>query len=109
MTCPTPPQDNPLNLVPSLYKHLHYNADCHLFHSVWQLPIVLGNIVEILLSLISILAVVYITYAGIQYITSNGDPSKTAAAKTSITNAVIGLVLSGAAYLIVDFIAGRFS
>jgi hypothetical protein len=77
-------------------------------YTVADLPLILANIIQLLLILIAVLAVIYIIYAGIKYIISEGDPGKIAEAKTGITNAIIGLVLSSVAYLIVDFIASRF-
>ena len=98
------------SLFPSLYKNIPQDsAGNYQFNSIYLFPIVIANIIEILLALVGVLAMIYITYSGIQYIMSEGNSTKIAAAKTSITNAIIGLVLASAAYLIIDFIAGRFS
>lgn len=90
---------------PGLYTGLPSNGQA--VTSVWQLPRVLGNIVEILLWVIAVGAVIMVIIAGIRYITSEGDPNKIATAKSALTNAIIGVVLSASAYLIVGFIAGR--
>lgn len=96
------------SFLPGLYKGLGNDPDHPKFTSVYQFPIVVANAIEILLVLIGALAVVFIMYGGILYITSSGEPAKTAAAKTAITNAVLGLVLSSSAFLILDFITRRF-
>jgi len=77
-------------------------------NSLAQLPIIIANVIQMLLTLIAALAVLFIVYAGIQYIISEGDPTKTANAKIAITNSVVGLLLSASAYLIIDFVASRF-
>jgi len=92
----------PDSLVPNLFKGIH-------FKSLNEIPLLLGNLIEILLIIIGILTVIYIMYGAIQYIMSGGESSKVAAAKTSITNAIIGLVLASVAYLIVNFIGRQFS
>lgn len=91
------------NLVPSLYNGIDK------FESIKQIPLVLANAIQIILAVVGVLAVIYIIYAGIQYITSSGDPQKVAAAKTGLEHAVIGIFLSASAYLIVEFLARRFS
>ncbi len=56
-----------------------------------------GDIGTVFLSIIfglgAIFTVVFLILGGIKFITSGGDPNKTAAAKSSITYAVIGMVL----------------
>lgn len=94
---------------PSLYAGVPRDGSGNLQpQSITDIYIIIGNVIEILLSLIAVLAVIFVIYAGIQYITSSGDPVKTATAKSTITNAAIGIILSAGAYLIVDFLARRF-
>jgi hypothetical protein len=49
------------------------------------------------------LAVIYLIWAGIQYIQAGGDASKAKAARTSIINAIIGVVVILSAYTIIRF------
>jgi len=102
----------PLPLIagfpPDLYNGLRDGSGHLQIQSITDIYTVIANIIEILLSLIAVLAVIFVIYAGIQYITSSGDPAKTATAKATITNAVVGIILSAGAYLIVDFLARRF-
>lgn len=94
---------------PDLYAGVNRDSHGHLQPTnITDIFIIIANVIEILLSLITILAVIFVIYAGIQYITSSGDPGKTATAKAGITNAAVGIILSAGAYLIVDFLAGRF-
>ncbi len=56
-----------------------------------------GDIGTVFLSIIfglgAIFTVIFLILGGIKFITSGGDPNKTAAAKSLITYAVIGMVL----------------
>jgi hypothetical protein len=59
---------------------------------------------DIVFTITGSLALLIITVAGFRYIISRGDPSATAQAKDAILYAVIGLVVSIAAYSIVTFV-----
>lgn len=72
---------------------------------VWD---VTGNVLIILTQLAGLLAVAFIIYGGIRYITSQGEPENIQSAKKVIVNAIIGLVLAILASTIVGFIAGQF-
>ena len=56
-----------------------------------------GDIGTVFLSIIfglgAIFTVIFLILGGIKFITSGGDPNKTASAKNSITYAVIGMIL----------------
>jgi hypothetical protein len=56
-----------------------------------------------------IIAVVVIILAGLSYITSGNDPSAVSKAKNAILYAVIGLVVVLSAFVITQFVIGRFS
>ena len=76
--------------------------------SITQLPVIVAGIIQILLIVITALAVIFIIVSGIQYIASEGDPNKTANAKNALKNAIIGVVLSSSAFLIVAYLAKQF-
>jgi hypothetical protein len=52
------------------------------------------------------MAVMIIVIAGLRYILAHGDPSATATARNAILYAVIGLLVSMAAFSIVTFVVG---
>jgi len=62
------------------------------------------NIINILLTVASVVAVIMIIIGGIRYATSNGDSNQVTAAKNTIMYAVIGLVIAIFAYAIVNFV-----
>lgn len=63
------------------------------------------NIVEMLLRAAGYAAVAFIIYGGYKYMTSAGSADGMASAKRTITNAIIGLVLSIAAVAIVNTVS----
>lgn len=64
------------------------------------------NIVEILLQLVGYACTVFIIIGGFKYMTNSGDPSGLTAARKTIMNAIIGLVISIASVVIVNTAAG---
>jgi hypothetical protein len=62
------------------------------------------NIVNALLGIIGAVAVLMIIYGGIVYMTAAGNEEKIKMGKTVITGAIIGLVISLLAYVIVNFV-----
>lgn len=62
------------------------------------------TIIGTLLLFIAILALIAIIIGGYQYITSGGNAEATAKAKSTITWAIIGLVVAFASYVIINFI-----
>ena len=63
------------------------------------------NLVSMLLYVVGYVSLGYIIFGGFKYMTNGDNSSGTAAAKKTITNAVIGLVLSIMSVAIVKFIA----
>lgn len=95
--------------IPHWGKGLDFDTECTLknftFSDVW---IVVANIAVIMLRVAALVAVVFVIYGGIRYITSAGNPDNTKAATGIIVNAVVGLVIAILASFIVSFIAGVF-
>lgn len=61
-------------------------------------------VIDTLIRLASLLALGYVIYGSIRYVTSGGDSSGVAGAKTTIANALIGLVIALLAIGIVQYI-----
>lgn len=62
------------------------------------------NILNAVFLIIGIIAVVVIIIGGVNYTTSQGDPSKVKKAKDTILYGIIGLIVSLLAYAIVNFV-----
>lgn len=72
---------------------------------IWKIVL---NIIDILLNLVAYMAVGFIIYGGFKYILAAGSSDGLTKAKTTITNAVIGLVVSLVAIAIVNVASGLF-
>lgn len=98
---------------PTWYKYLQgvtTNGVCQpQVTSLTDVWLIVAAIIEVLLRVASLLAVGFIMYAGFQYLTSQGDPSKAAQARQGIINAVVGLVITIIAAVTVGFIAGQIN
>lgn len=70
---------------------------------IWQIVL---NVIEIALQAVGYLAAAYIIWGGYKYIISTGNPGDMTNAKTTIQNAIIGLVISIASVAIVNLVAG---
>ena len=69
----------------------------------------LGTIVTILvtylLPLAGILLLLYLVFAGFQYLTSGGDPKKVEMAKQKLTSGIIGFIVVFISYWLVQIVA----
>ena len=65
------------------------------------------TILTIVFTITGAIAVIIVTIAGIKYSSSQGDPQATAKAKGAIIYAVVGLVVSIFATVIVQFAVGH--
>jgi heme/copper-type cytochrome/quinol oxidase subunit 2 len=66
----------------------------------------ISNLVGWAYFVIVIVVVIVIAYAGIQYMTSEGEPEKAKAAQRTIAFAVVGLIIATAAWAIIGFVRG---
>lgn len=64
----------------------------------------IGRLVQVFLSIVGIILVLLIMYAGFIWMTAEGDPAKVDKAKKIMTNAVIGLIIIMASFAIATFI-----
>lgn len=70
---------------------------------IWTIVL---NVIEIMLHLVAYITVGFIIYGGFKYMLSAGSADGMSKAKTTIMNAVIGLVLSIVSIAIVKVVAG---
>jgi hypothetical protein len=71
-------------------------------------PVALA-IVDNLVRIAAVVAVVFVVIGGVKYVTSQGEPEGTKAAKDSIINAIIGLVIAIIAASVVSFIGNQIT
>jgi hypothetical protein len=65
------------------------------------------QVVNILTSLVGIVAVVMIIIGGYRYMTSSGDPNRVASAKNTLLYAIIGIIIAVLAQVIVKFVIAK--
>ena len=65
---------------------------------------IVNNISKIVLAFVGVLAVLYLIYGGVLYLTAGGEAEKASKGRTAITNAIIGLVIIIHSYAIYQFV-----
>ena len=118
---PVCPKENFFGLVP-WYKYLDYGPspiatggricevkNFQVLGSGSDFPLILLALVDNLLRIAGLLAVGFIIYGAIKYVTSQGSPDDTSQAQNTIVNALIGLVVAMIGVGLVSFIGGRFN
>lgn len=68
------------------------------------LPQVIQTIVNVVLSVVGVIAVVMIILGGISFITSQGDAAKVTKARNTLLYGIVGLVIALLAFAIVNFV-----
>jgi len=71
-----------------------------------DLPSLVGKIINIFLSILGVLFVVLMVYAGYSWMTSYGNEQKVTRAKNIIIDATLGLIIILIAYAISNFVVG---
>lgn len=69
------------------------------------LPFFVGNITDSALILAGVLAVFFVSFAGIKFLTSGGDPQKVESAKKTLTFAIVGLLIILLSFTILKIVA----
>ncbi len=65
------------------------------------IPSIGNTVIDVLTALAGAAAVIYLIWAGIQYIMAGGSPDKVKAARARISSAVTGIIVITAAYSII--------
>lgn len=61
-----------------------------------------NNVITIIIWIAGALAVIYLVYSGILYITAAGNPDQAKKGQQGVINAIIGIVIIVAAYFIIN-------
>lgn len=98
---------------PTWYKYLPSvvgsNPCAPKISSINDVWLIIAAVIEILLRVGALAAIAMVVYGGISFITSEGQPEKTAKAIKIIINAVVGLAITIVSAGVVTFLAGRFN
>lgn len=71
---------------------------------IWRIVL---NVIDMALQVVAYAAFAFIIYGGFKYLTSSGQSDKTTAARKTIMNAVVGLVISFFSVVIVKIVANN--
>lgn len=69
-----------------------------------ELPVIIGNIVNVALGFLGTIFLVLMLYAGFLWMTAQGDEGKVKKAREMITQAIIGIIIIAAAFAISNFV-----
>ena len=101
-----------LGIIPTWYQYMTFNDNCSVALNISGKPgdlwLVGFGIIDILLRLAGLIAVGFIMYGGFRFVTSQGEAEGIKAARSTVLNAIIGLVITIFASTLVTFIAGKF-
>ena len=78
------------------------------FSTTTSLPTAIGRIINIVLSVLGLIATIFIIIAGFQWMTSGGSEEKIKTGKQTIVWAIIGMAFIFFSYAIVEFILKAF-
>lgn len=104
--------DGRILTIPAWYNGLADGENCAMkspdavggvSNYIWLIAL---NVVEIILQLVGYIAVGFIIFGGYKYMISAGSPDGMVKARKTITNAVVGLVISIFSVAIVNLVAG---
>ena len=73
----------------------------------FSLSFVVAQLINVLLSVLGIVFLILVVYAGVMYMTASGDSEKTKKAMSLIVNAIVGLMITLGAYAITTFVFGQ--
>ena len=110
-----------LGLIPKWYEYLSYTPDalhnCSISLSIMKdstsAPSFAGflliglAVLDMVIHLAGVIAVGFVVYGGLQYMTSQGEPDRVEKAKNTLMNALIGLVIVIVAIPVVAFIGNK--
>ena len=101
-----------ISILPTWYKYIDGTIDssghCSLnFTFPDDISAIMLALVEIMLRIAAIVAIGYVIYGAFMYLTTQGEPDRAAAARNTIVNAIIGLVIAIIATGVVSFIGGQ--
>ena len=69
---------------------------------------VIGGFVSLFFAIATIIAVIYLIYGGIKWITSRGEKDQVEASRNHIIAAIIGLIMVFLAFFLINFVLGFF-
>lgn len=79
------------------------------FVTTGSLTLTIARLIRTVITLLGILAVIFVMYGGFSFMTAGGNDDKVKRARKILTSAVIGLVIVLSSFAIVQFVLGQLS
>lgn len=68
------------------------------------LPRFIGSIINVVLSFVSVIVLLFMTYGGFLWLTARGNTDQVTKGKTILRNAIIGLIITVASFILTSFV-----
>lgn len=104
----TPAATPPQNVTESLRKGLDSAAAGYGTQRP-ELPAIVAGLINVALTLLGSLLLIYLIYGGFLWMTAQGDEKKVDKARSLIKNAIVGVVIVTAAYAISSYVITELS
>lgn len=100
-----------LYLASGMFAHVHAElcGESGAPACVSDVVIIIRNIISLLAPFAAVAFLIMLIYGGFQFVTSGGDPKAAAAARTTLTFAIIGVILVVGVWLIlllIEYVTG---
>jgi hypothetical protein len=73
-------------------------------YSETPLQVIIGNVIRVAITLVGVVLLLLLLYAGFLWMTAGGDTEKVKKARGMIFNAIVGMIIIVLAYAITDFV-----
>ncbi len=94
--------------LPNWYSYLPGgcggNPSINSISDIWLIALA---VTEMLIQLVSLVTICVVIYGGVQMISSQGQPDRTARARSTIINGLIGMTISIAAASMIAYLGGQ--
>ena len=74
-----------------------------------NVAIIINNIIAILISVAGLIAIIFVIVGGFNFVLSSGNPEKANSARSTLINALIGLVIAIMARVVIEIIYNRLT
>jgi len=95
--------------LPNWYSYLPAPGGCSnpSITSISDIWLIVLAVTEMLIQLVSLVTICVVIYGGVQMISSQGQPDRTARARSTIINGLIGMTISIAAASMIAYLGGQ--
>ncbi len=92
--------ENPVSKLNNVARESSYNTD----PTKTDLPIIVGDVIGVFLTLLGIIFLALIVYAGVLWMIAAGNEDKVTRSKDTMRRAIIGLIIVVGSYAITQFV-----